>query len=65
MEILETPKSFREGAEPSSCQEMVCWVPAVQEVEATGDVVKTVAETEDARARRKAAFVYMSGLRGR
>lgn len=33
------PKVLRSGAVPSSCHEMVCWVPAAQEVEATGAVI--------------------------
>jgi len=45
------PKVGKSGAAPSSCQLIVATVPPIQEVEATGEVVKTVAKAEAERAR--------------
>jgi hypothetical protein len=39
METFAGPKSFKEGAAPSSCQLTVAGLPALNVVEATGDVV--------------------------
>jgi len=52
METIAGPKSFNEGAEPSSCQLTVAGLPPLNVVEATGDVVKTVAKADADKERR-------------
>jgi hypothetical protein len=52
METIAGPKSFNVGAEPSSCQLTVAGLPPLKVVEATGEVVKTVANADADRERR-------------
>lgn len=54
---VQAPKVARGGVVPSSFQEIVHGVPAVQVVEATGAVMKRVASAEGAKARAKTARV--------
>jgi len=67
MEILAGPNSSNVGLAPSvdSCQATVCDTPACHVVEATGDVVKTVAKALAERARTKVTRRNMANVLAR
>jgi len=51
MDTIAGPKDWRDGCWPSSCQLTVADLPPVKVVEATGEVMKTLAKAEAERAR--------------